>query len=588
MRHTVFSAFLMLFCEQCDIFNDIMKKRLEAIVREALSGLGIEASEVKIERPADITHGDYSTNAALVYAKIAGVSPRELAGKLTEKILETPSEEIKELEIAGPGFINFRLTDAYFAQALQEAVVQGGRWGHNKTLKGKKMIVEYTDPNPFKEFHIGHLMSNAIGESIARIVEASGAETKRACYQGDVGMHVANVIAEKLNEESVKNEPIFMFSGVRESAACYVKGVARSKNDPDFKKLVESVNKKIYERSDNQINELYDNGRQVSLDYFETIYKKLGTTFDHYFFESKTGEFGKKVVLDNPSIFEKGENGAIVYRGDEEKGLHTRVFINSEGLPTYEAKELGLAKIKYDTYPYDTSIVITGNEVNAYFRVLLDAMSKVFPDLAVKTIHISHGMLRLPTGKMSSRTGDVITAESLIADTKEKALEKISKESFSPAEQQELAEKVAIGAIKYSILRQASGKDIIFDFEKSLSFEGDSGPYLQYTYARTCSLLEKAGDKTIDALTVHEGTNTLHKILLRFPEVVIRANEEREPHYIATYLIELAREFNSFYGNTMILDGSADESYKLALVKAVSQTIKNGLRLLAIPTPEKM
>ena len=555
------------------------------VVVEALGALGIEAGVVVLERPADSSHGDYATNVALAYAKVAGISPRELAGKLVEKILETPTEEIKELEIAGPGFINFRLSDEYLAQALKDALEQGAQWGENKKLEGKKVIVEYTDPNPFKEFHIGHLMSNAIGESISRIVKASGAETRRACYQGDVGMHVAKTIwgIKKLSEGTPHLATLIQRLGI-----AYSLGATGYENNVEAKTEIIEINKKIYEHSDAQVDELYNNGLKVSLDYFETIYEKLGTKFDYYFFESKTGEFGKKVVLDNPAIFEQGEGGAIVYKGDEEKGLHTRVFINSEGLPTYEAKELGLAKIKYDTYPYDASIVITGNEVNAYFRVLLDAMAKVFPDLALKTIHISHGMLRLPTGKMSSRTGDVITAESLIADTKEKARTKISTELFSSDEQDELAEKIAIGAIKYSILRQASGKDIIFDFEQSLSFEGDSGPYLQYTYARTRSLLEKAGGKTIDALGVHTGTNMLHKRLLHFPEIVLRANEEREPHHIATYLIELAREFNSFYGNTIVLDGKEDEPYKLALVKAVSQTMKNGLSLLGISAPERM
>lgn len=573
-----------------------MKEKLEVIIAEALEALGIEVGTVVLGRPADSSHGDYATNAALVYGKKAGIAPRELAGKLVEKILETSTEEIKELEVAGPGFINFRLSDEYLAQALKDAIEQGERWGENKKLDGKKVIVEYTDPNPFKEFHIGHLMSNAIGESIACIVEASGAETKRACYQGDVGMHVAKAVWFLLKNSPKDGSGVTVWDTTSALGRAYKEGDAAFRNDENAKKEITEINKQIYgidlsqdDHTSSYSTEFwYRKGRKISLDYFETIYKKLGTKFDEYFFESETGEFGKKVVLDNPAIFEQGEGGAIVYKGDESKGLHTRVFVNSEGLPTYEAKELGLAKVKYGRYPYDISIVITGNEVNAYFNVLLDAMSKVFPDLAAKTIHISHGMLRLPTGKMSSRTGDVITAESLIADTKERALTKISKELFSPEEQEELAEKIAIGAIKYSILRQASGKDIIFDFEQSLSFEGDSGPYLQYTYARTRSLLEKAGEKKIDALAGHTETNPLHKFLLRFPEVVLRASEEREPHYIATYLIELAREFNSFYAHTIVLTDSADEPYKLALVKAVSQTMKKGLNLLGISAPERM
>jgi arginyl-tRNA synthetase len=334
---------------------------------------------------------------------------------------------------------------------------------------------------------------------------------------------------------------------------------------------------------------------QISLDFFETIYKRLGTqhgegnAFNFYFFESNTGTFGKELVEKNiPAIFEKSD-GAVVYKGDESKGLHTRVFINKDGLPTYEAKELGLAKIKYDTYPYDTSIVITGNEVNDYFKVLLDAMAKVFPDLAAKTEHYSHGMLRLPTGKMSSRTGDVITAESIIDETKEKAMTKITADNFSDAEKNDIAEKVAIGAIKYSILRQAAGKDIIFDFEQSLSFEGDSGPYLQYAYARTRSLLAKAEGHKIDPNAMGgEEIRPLHKYILRFPETVLRAQIEREPHYVTNYLVELAREFSAFYANTQVLDGAPDEPYKLALVEMTSHILKRGLWLLGIMAPERM
>ncbi len=565
----------------------MIEEKLETLVREALSVLDVQVNTVLVESPAEPGHGDYATNAALMYAKAAGLSPRELAANLVNEMMRILPEEVEAIEVAGPGFINFRLSDTYFSRALAEALNQKGNWGHNETLKGKKVIVEYTDPNPFKEFHIGHLMSNAIGESIARIIVASGAETKRACYQGDVGMHVAKAVygMKQLhsNTESIQAHlsPVFL-------GKAYAIGANAYESNETAKASIVEINKKIYSREDAEINTLYDAGRAVSLKYFEVIYKKLGTAFDEYFFESKTGAFGKQIVIDNPQIFEKGEGGAVVYRGDEAKGLHTRVFINAEGLPTYEAKELGLAKIKYDTYPYDTSIVITANEVNAYFKVLLDAMSKVFPELAAKTIHISHGMLRLPTGKMSSRTGDVITAEALIADVKEKAFEKIDNSAFTNEKKNEVAEQVAIGAIKYSILRQASNKDIIFDFDQSLSFEGDSGPYLQYAHARALSVLAKAHDKKIDALSYHHSTNLLHKHLLRYPSVVSRASTEREPHYIATYLIELAREFNGYYGNTIILDGAPDEAYKLALVKATTLTLKNGLHLLGIPTPETM
>ena len=344
-----------------------------------------------------------------------------------------------------------------------------------------------------------------------------------------------------------------------------------------------TVNKKIYNRSDTVVNELYDKYRKVSLDGFQEIYSRLGTKFDNFFFESETGETGKKVVAENKiKVFEESEGATVFHAEKFNPRLHTRVFINKEGLPTYEAKELGLAKVKYEKFPYDISIVITGNEVNDYFQVLLEAMRQIFPDLAAKTEHYSHGMLRLPTGKMSSRTGDVITATSLLDEARDRITKSVE------GVMKDVAEAAAVAAVKYSVLRQSKGKDIIFDFDQSLSFEGDSGPYLQYTHARTCSILEKAGGASVVVEVSHKDYGVLEKLLVRFPEVVLRASEEREPHYVANYLIEVAREFNSFYGNTTILDGAPDQSYKLALTKAVGITLRNGLWLLGITAPERM
>ncbi len=543
---------------------------------EALGELGITDVVFALEHPADLAHGDVATNVAMIGAKKSGKNPRALAEEIVSLLKKKNDEHIAEITIAGPGFINFTFSKKYFTKALAEALEKAENFGRNKMLEGKKVIVEYTDPNPFKEFHIGHLMANAIGESISRLVEASGAETKRACYQGDVGLHVATAIWAIQKSNSEDWEELLL------RGKAYATGAKAYKEDEQAKKEIQEINKKLYHRSDEALNTQYDQGRANSLALFAKMYQRLSTKFDFYFFESKTGEFGKKVVEAHPEIF-VASDGAIVYKGDESKGLHTRVFINKEGLPTYEAKELGLSKIKYDTSPYDVSIIITANEVNDYFKVLLDAMSKVFPNLAATTEHYSHGMLRLPTGKMSSRTGDVITATWLLDEAKAEIKRSVTDTT------EEVAEAAAVAAVKYSILRQSKGKDIIFDFAQSLSFEGDSGPYLQYTHARTCSLLAKAGGKKSDVRVIGNGEiSPLHKYLLRFPEIVVRAEEERAPHHVATYLIEVAREFNSFYGNTMILDGAPDEGYKLALVMLTRNVLQQGLWLLGISAPSKM
>ncbi|MDO8561855.1 MAG: arginine--tRNA ligase [bacterium] len=567
-----------------------MMQIIENIKQElarALSGAGIEvaAQELKLLHPKELSHGDYASGLALQYAKQAGVSPFALAGKITASLGKIPG--VARMEAVKPGFINFYLAPESVNGVLVQAIGGSEDWGKNDSQKNKRVMVEYTDPNPFKEFHIGHLMSNAIGESIARLVEYEGAEVKRANYQGDVGPHVAKAIwgIQKLgvNPHDAGALGKAYALGSVEYATSEHMGL---ENDGKSKKEMDEINTKIYDRSDSAINEIYDAGREASLAHFEEIYKMLGTKFDHYFFESETAPFGKKVVEEHPEIFEKSD-GAIVYKGDEQKGLHTRVFINSRGLPTYETKELGLAKKKHDAYSYDKSIVITGNEVNDYFRVLLDAMAKVYPDLAAKTVHISHGMMRLVSGKMSSRTGDVITGESLITDLTEAAKARAAESRADNPEV--LAQQVAVAAIKYQVLRQASGRDIIFDRERALSMEGDSGPYLQYAHARASQVVERAKSQGV-ALKIQGDAepNDLSRLITRFPEAVEVAAKELEPHLLVNFLIELAGAFNSWYAQVHILDGTNEAPHKVAVTDTVRATLKNGLWLLGIPAPEKM
>ena len=536
----------------------VMKKELENLINQVIKELSLAESSFSVEHPNDLSHGDYSTNVAMVLAKETKKNPKELAEVIKDKLLEYKSENIEKIEVAGAGFINFHLSKNFFKKSIQEIIEGGEKFGRNEILVGEKIMVEHTDPNPFKEFHIGHLMPNVIGSSLARLLEWNGAEVKQASYQGDVGLHVAKAVW------AIKN-------GHAENS--YAVGHKAYEENPEAKKEIEGINKKIYDKSDNEINKIYEDGRKASLEYFETIYKRLGTKFDFYFFESDAGKIGKEIVEENiGKIFEESD-GAVVFKGDKfDPSLHTRVFINSQGLPTYEAKDLGNAKMKFDKYEYTKSIVVTGNEIKDYFRVVLEAMKMVLPNLASITKHLSHGMLRLTTGKMSSRTGNVVTAESLIDEVKEKT---------------EGNEDVALGAIKYMILRQSIGSDIIFDINQSVSTEGDSGVYLQYAHARASSLIDKATGIEIaykERSLVHE----VEKLLYRFPEIVERAGGEYAPSYVTTYLTELASAFNNFYAHEEVIGDSPESGTRLAIVKAFKTVMKNGLDILGIPAPERI
>ncbi len=561
-----------------------MKDVIKTAIIDVLSEMGIVIPDFVVEHPADLVNGDYATNVAMSAAKEAKSNPRELAERIVAK-LTGEIEYIDKIEVAGPGFINFYLARDFFTQEILRINQVGDKWGFNDNWKGKIVLAEYTDPNPFKEFHIGHLFTNAVGESIARLFMAQGADVRRVNYQGDVGLHVACAIYG-MKQLGISADSDFT---AKDLGKAYALGATANKENETATGEIKNINKAVYERSDEEINVLYDKGRKVSLDYFETIYEMVDTKFDHYFFESEAAPIGKELVLNNPEVFPESD-GARVFKG-EEYGLHSRVFLNSQGLPTYEAKELALAKLKSDYTFYNHSVISTAKEINEYFKVLLKAMSFVYPELAEKTEHIGHGMVRLSTGKMSSRTGDVISAISFIDEITEAAKDKM-KESGGEVDE-EMARDIAIGAIKYATLKGSIYQDSIFNKEQALSFEGASGPYLQYTHARISSVLEKAkgagilpelrsGKMPADAYEVE-------KILYRFEEVVESAFEDREPHQVATFLVELAAAFNSFYSSERIAD-SSDEyaSYKAVVALSVKQTIKNGLWLLAIKAPEKM
>ncbi len=552
---------------------------LKGMIEKALAARALSLQDIHLEHPSGTLHGDYASNVALVLAKERGENPRELAENFVRYIVQNLPEKVEKVEVAEPGFINFYLSRKFFADTLRDILAEGEDWGSNKELSGKKIMVEYTDPNPFKEFHIGHLMPNVIGESISRLIAFSGAEVKRANYQGDVGLHVAKAVwgMQRMGDVSASAE----------MGKAYALGSKAYEERAESKQEMDALNKKIYARSDAGVTALYDYGRKLSLEHFETLYKRLGTRFDFYFFESETGPIGAKLVRERiGSVFEKSD-GAVVFHGEKE-GLHTRVFFNSEGLPTYEAKELGLAFLKEERFPTNFSISVTGNEITEYFKVVRAALRAIAPNLAEKLVHIPHGMLRVPSGKMSSRTGDVIAAERLIEEVSKKVREKMSERTVKDKET--TVETIAIGAIKYSILKQAIGGDIVFDFEKSVSFEGDSGPYLQYAATRAASVLEKAKTNNQSPAATHptKDIQSIERLLYRFPEVVLRAAREYAPQYVATYLVELAAAFNHWYAEEKIIDETPESPYKLALTSAFHLTMVNGLALLGIKTPEQM
>lgn len=559
-----------------------MEAVLRTEINKALESLGLPLVDFAVEHPAELAHGDYACNVAMVLAKVAGKAPRVLAEELM-KALEGKLAQVEKIEIAGPGFLNFYLSRDFFAKEIGGVFKAGAAWGKSNTLKDEVVLVEYTSPNLFKPLHIGNLVGNIIGESLTRLFEFGGAEVRRLNYPSDIGPVVAKAVWGLKQTGGDATDILAL-------GEAYRFGNEAFDNDPEKKAEIEAVNQALYAGTDPELMALREAGIKTSRERLAAICATLGTRFDAEIFESEVGSVGVEVVKKNLGEIFKESDGAIVYEG-EKVGLHTRVFVNSKGLPTYEAKDLGNFTKKNELFPnWTTSLVVTGNEQTEYFKVLYAALREVFAVPTEKKLeHIPTGFLTLTTGKMSSRKGNVLTGESLLEEMEEEAREKAEEARTSNLD--ELTKQVAVAALKYQILRQATGTNIVFDKDKALSFEGDSGPYLQYTHARIGSVAKKA-----EALGIAPSLDNapavpyaIERTLYRFPEVIAEALAERAPHKVTTFITDLAGDFNSFYGQEKIAD-AADEyaSYKLALALAVRQTIKNGLWVLGMSAPEEM
>jgi arginyl-tRNA synthetase len=560
-----------------------MESTIRELVNTALQEVyGLQGVQFAVEQPKELGHGDYATNTALVICKTLEARPQECAEKLVEFLNANKPADISEVSIAGAGFINFSLGQDFFAQQVHHIIEQKNLWGSNDMYKGQRILVEHSSPNLFKAFHIGHVMNNAIGESITRLAQSSGAHVTTMTFPSDISLGVAKavfIVLKKYGEDFV---PI----DVGMLGDAYVEGTKRYIDDESIHARVKEIADNLYAEKDSPEWQVYQACKKFNIDYFEQITTRLGSHFDTYIYESQAGEVGKKIVLEHtPAVFTESE-GAIVYIPEESrKDINTAVFINSQGNPTYEAKDIGLLSMKFQREQLDLSIFITDNQQVSHFQVVLAAAHQIHAEWSEKSIHVHHGRMSFKGQKMSSRLGGVPLADTLLdtvsEEVKERAID-ISDEAI---------DIIAIAALKFSILRAAAGKDINFDPDTSLSFEGDSGPYLQYSTVRARSILTKAGDLEAKLLKMPEGwqTTDLEKILIHFPEVVQHAIEQWSPHFIVTYLLIVAQAFNSWYGNTKILDDNDPTSaYKVALTAAFAQTMTNGLHLLGIAVPEKM
>ncbi len=553
---------------------------MDYVKKWLLETTGVEAV---VERPVNNLFGDYTTNVAMVLARKQGKSPTEIANEIKNKLDNVIDKDvIEKIEVAGNGYINFYLKTKHLIKKVDQLAIE-------KVLEGERIMVEFAHPNTHKELHIGHMRTLITGESLARILEAVGATVFRANYQGDVGPHVAKAIwgAKRLLAKSRESLVDWDNKSFSEKAHFLGQGYALGCAEYEENKTeIDELNQKLYDK-ETAVMPDYELTRKWSLGYYDEFYKRFGTKFDRLFFESEIANKGKEISESLVGrILEKSE-GAVVFAG-EKYGLHTRVFVTAQGTPTYEGKELGLAYAQKEEFEYDKNIHVVANEQTGYFKVVIKVMDLMDKWFEGRQFHLPMGMVTLVGRKMSSRTGDVLTVDSLLDEVKASIRPLID---LPEGEKEVVAEKVTIGAVKFSVLRPNPTQNSVFDIKKSISLDGDSGPYLQYTYARCMSVLAKAKTQITNyELGITNCNNeemNLLRELFKLEGKVVEAAERYNPSIIAEYLISIARKYNEFYGKYRIID-QPEEGWRLWLTKSTAAILKTGLRLLGIEVIEKM
>lgn len=575
-----------------------IQKTITETVKE-ITGLKIKPLDIELSHPENKKWGDYSSNIAMViFSKIKTKNPKlakfrkplDLAQEIVKKIKnqKLKTKNFVAFSVAGAGFINISIKNEWFVKELRRALKKAKDYGKSDFFQSKKIMVEFGQPNTHKLFHLGHLRGIVLGESICRLLENQGAKVIRANYQGDVGLHVAKCLWG-LGKLRVLTPSSVNTRSLHNLGKAYVKGSQAYETNSQAKKEILEINKKIYDRSDPEINKLWQKTREQSLAYFNRIYQRLDTKFDRLFFESEVSQKGKEIVLKNlkKGVF-KSSRGAIIFPA-EKYGLHNRVFITHEDNPTYEAKDIGLARLQLSEFGnLDRCVHIVASEQKEYFKVLFKALEIVFPQSKGKEFHLPFGLIRLKKGKMSSRLGNVVLGEDLLDEAKQKI-----KKEF-PKLNQETLDIIGVGAVKYSFLKINPQSALTFDFQESISLQGNSGPYLQYTYARCKSVLNKA-KSSLDSDSIQDiQPNSQEKDWLRtfyqFSEAVQKSAQQFSPNLLTNFLYDLAQKYNSFYNKHRIL-GLKDknkENFRLAITQTTAEIIKRGLYLLGIESPEKM
>ena len=566
------------------------REKIADILAPQIEGLEKDEIMSMIETPADIKMGDYAF-PCFKLAKLLRKAPPVIAKSIAEAIGDDPMFEKVESVNA---YVNMFVSKEDFArEVVSEAVEKGDDYGRSSIGGGKKVIVEYSSPNIAKPFHIGHIRSTVIGNSIYKIYDFLGYDTMRINHLGDYGTQFGKMICAYRrwgNKEDVIKEPI------KSLLSYYTKFHVEAEKDPALEDEARAIFAKL-EKGEPEEVELWQWFRDESLKEFNRVYDMLGITFDSYngesFYSDKMPRFVQE-LKDKGLLVE--DAGAQIVKLDE-YDLPPALITKSDGSTLYITRDIAAAVYRKETYDFYKNIYVVASQQNLHFQQWIKVIELLGYDWAKDCVHVPFGLVSMEEGTMSTRQGRVIFLEDVLNRAVEQTRQIIKEKNVNTENIDETAKEVGIGAVVFNELSNYRIKDYVFSWDKVLNFEGETGPYVQYTHARACSILRNAGDDAaakaragFDAKYItSESAHRLMSLIYELPEVIVEAGEKYEPSIVTRHIVDISQAFNKFYHDEHILVDNEDEKIaKIALVLAAKTAIKNGLGLLGMKAPEKM
>lgn len=589
----------------------------ELIIQKTVTGV-VEKLYGPLSQPLQVSktrrefRGDY-TVVVFPLLKMSRKSPDATAAEIGNALKET-SAEVSDFNVI-KGFLNIELSKDYWLGVLGE-IIADPAYGFAKPT-GRRVMVEYSSPNTNKPLHLGHVRNNLLGYSVAKILEANGAEVLKMNLVNDRGIHICKSMlawqlfgdgetpesSGKKGDHLVGDYYVRFDQEYRKQIAQLVAGGMAEDEAKQKAPVMEQAHQMLvkWEARDPEVYELWQKMNSWVFAGFDETYKKMGVGFDRTYYESQTYLLGKRIV-------EEGLQMGVLYRRDDgsvwidlrEDGLDEKLLLRKDGTSVYMTQDLGTAMQRYEEYRFDDMTYVVGNEQNYHFQVLKLVLRKLGYDWSDAIYHLSYGMVELPNGKMKSREGTVVDADDLIdamVDEARTMSAKLGKlDGLDEADTADICRMIGLGALKYFILKVDPKKNMLFNPEESIDFNGNTGPFIQYTYARICSLQRRAAQEGIagcipDGYVMEDKEVEIVKMLADFAGAVAEAGEQHSPSVIASYVYELAKEFNQYYHDHPILKGGVsdeDRSFRLALSLETADIVRRAMGLLGIEVPERM